>query len=85
MEQQQFERHECSQRSYTENTVKKNNGKSGNAKNFNLPLEDSIESSVEIVHDQGASNINCSSSFYDHDVILLVLLTICPNLASLTL
>ena len=54
-------------------------------KNFNLPLEDSIESSVEIVHDQGASNINCSSSFYDHDVILLALLTICLNLASLTL
>lgn len=77
MEQQQFERHEYSQRSYTENTVKENNSKSGNARNFHLPLEDSIESSVKIVHDQGASNIN-----YDHDVILLVLLTICLNLAS---
>ena len=85
MEQQQFERHECSQRSYTENTIKENNSKSGNAKNFNLPLEDSIESSVEIVHDQGASNINCSSSFYDHDLSLLAVLTICLNLASLTL
>ena len=45
----------------------------------------SIESSVKIVHDQGASNINCSSSFHDHDVILLAVLTICLNLASLTL
>lgn len=77
MEQQQFERHEYSQRSYTENTIKENNSKSGNAKIFHLPLEDSIESSVKIVLDQGASNIN-----YDHDVILLVLLTICLNLAS---
>ena len=82
MEQQQFERR---QRSYTENTIKENNSKSGNARNFNLPLEDSIESSFKIVHDQGASNINCSSSFYDHDVSLLALLTICLNLASLTL
>ena len=84
MEQQQFERHECSQRSYTENTIKENTSKSGNARNFNLALEDSIESFVKIVHDQGALNINCSSSFYDHDVILLALLTICLNLASLT-
>ena len=49
------------------------------------PRRKTIELSVKIVHDQGASNINCSSSFYDHDVILLVLLTICLNLASLTL